>query len=139
MAHLFPPRCWVTLARADRLGTDLERGVVLVAAAPVLRRLPRQELGIAAWFPGKPDGGHGDGGGEPDDPSSESSSDNSRSSKVSSVLRMYLAKSKIKEADDIEIPKSHSIPAYRARKNLAYKSINTASSRPDDKAMRWAM
>ena len=88
---------------------------------------------------GPGDGGDGGGGDDPDDSESEDSSVASKGSKVSAVLRKHLARSKHKEADDIKIRGLPAIPAFRAWKNLAYQSINAASGRPDDDAMKWAM
>ena len=89
--------------------------------------------------PRNPDDDGGGGGSDPDDPSSAESSDNSKSSKVSSLRRKHLTRPKIRESDDIKFPKLPAIPAYRAWKNLVYQSVNAASGRPDDKAMRWVM
>ena len=92
------------------------------------------------------DGGGGGGDGNGPDGGSEDSdssggSQRSRATTLGDIdreLRRIHHKKKYKEADTIRFPNWPSAPGFRAYKNVVYQEINTASGRPDDKAMRWA-
>ena len=44
-----------------------------------------------------------------------------------------------KEAEEVKCPQLLTVAGSRAWKNLVYQNINSASGRPDDKALEWAM
>ena len=100
--------------------------------------------------PSQPDGNGGGGGGGggggdgpdkgPDDSDSSSGSQKSRATTLEGIDRELrkIHKKKYKEADHIKFPNWPSAPGFRAYKNIVYQKINTASGRPDDKAMCWA-
>ena len=127
-----------------------------------MKRTKAKSLEQTPKEPQEPDGvgqgpldGGGDGSGDDndDDSSSSSGSDSSEASftsakseqstrtlkKISKVgMKTLKQRSRCKEHDEIKGPGLPSVPGWRTWINTILQNINTASGRPDDKALIWA-
>ena len=76
-------------------------------------------------------------GNDSDSHGNDSGFEPAHSTSSAKLLREF-RKRKWKEADEVKCLPLPTVPQFRAWKNVLYQNINTASGRPDDKALAWA-
>ena len=88
--------------------------------------------------PDDDDGDDSPSDGDDSDPHANDSGFESAHSTSSAKLLREFRKRKWKEADEVKCLPLPTVPQFRAWKNVLYQNMNTASGRPDDKALAWA-